>query len=73
VQDYQVTVLGNFTALILVNNTPVVTLAGHVHATSSWPRDSLPVSLDNINYGLFVSKNKITELNIAGAYLIIFV
>jgi len=39
-------VLGNFTALVTVNNTPVVTLAGRAHAASSWPCDSLPVSLD---------------------------
>ena len=38
--------LGNFTALVPVNNTPVVTLAGHAHA-ASWPHDSLSVSLDN--------------------------
>jgi len=36
----------NFTALVAVNNTPVVALAGRVHADSSWPCDSLPVSLD---------------------------
>jgi len=46
VQDDQVTVLGNFTALVPVNNTPVVVLAGHAHTASSWPRNSLPVSLD---------------------------
>jgi len=39
---------GNFTALVAVNNTPVVALAGRVHAASSWPCDSLPVSLDII-------------------------
>jgi len=39
-------VLGNFTALVAVNNTPVVALAGHAYAASSWPCDSLPVSLD---------------------------
>jgi len=32
--------------LVAVNNTPVVTLAGHAHAASSWPCDSLLVSLD---------------------------
>jgi len=46
VQDDRVTALGNFTALVPVNNTPVVMLAGHVHAASSWPRNSLSVSLD---------------------------
>jgi len=40
-------VLGNFTALVAVNNTPVVASAEHVHAASSWPCDSLPVSLDS--------------------------
>jgi len=39
-------VLGNFTALVAVNNTPVVVLPGYAHAASSWPCDSLPVSLD---------------------------
>jgi len=32
--------------LVAVNNIPVVALAGRAHAASSWPRDSLPVSLD---------------------------
>jgi len=32
--------------LVAVNNTPVVALAGRAHAASSWPCDSLPVSLD---------------------------
>jgi len=32
--------------LVPVNNTPVVALAGHMHTASSWPRDSLLVSLD---------------------------
>jgi len=45
VQDDRVTAIGNFTALVPVNNTPVVTFAGRAHA-ASWPRDSLPVSLD---------------------------
>jgi len=39
-------VLGNFTALVTVNNPPEVVLAGLAHAASSWPCDSLPVSLD---------------------------
>jgi len=39
-------VLANFTVLAPVNNTPVVALAGHVHAASFWPCDSLLVSLD---------------------------
>jgi len=50
VQDDQVTALGNFTALVPVNNTPVVALAGRTHAASSWSRDSLPVSLDLLRY-----------------------
>jgi len=40
--------LGKFTALVAVNNTLAVASAGHMHAASSWPSDSLPVSLDNI-------------------------
>jgi len=47
-QDNQVTALGNFTALVAVNNTLVVTLARHAHAASSWPCDSLLVSLDKV-------------------------
>jgi len=39
---------GNFTALGAVSNTSVVALAGFAHAASSWPCDSLPVSLDHI-------------------------
>jgi len=46
VLDDRVTALGNFTALVPVNNTLVITLAGSTHAASSWPRNSLPVSLD---------------------------
>ena len=38
--------LGNFTALVAVNNTLVVMLAGRAHAASSWPCNSLLVSLD---------------------------
>jgi len=45
VQGDRVTALGNFTALVAVN-TPVVALVGRAHAASSWPSDSLPVSLD---------------------------
>jgi len=33
--------------LVAVNNTLVAALAGRVHAASSWPCDSLPVSFDN--------------------------
>jgi len=45
-----ITVLVNFTALVPVNNTPVVCQLG---AASSWPCDSLPVSLDVLhNYAL---------------------
>jgi len=42
--------LGNFTALVAVNNIPVVMSAGCVHAASSWPCNSLPVSLDIYTY-----------------------
>ena len=41
--------LQNFTALVAVNNTPVVVLAGRAHA-ASWPCDSLPVNLDVCMY-----------------------
>jgi len=42
--------LGNFTAFIAVNNTLVVVSAGCAHAASSWPCDSLPMSLDIYTY-----------------------
>jgi len=61
VQDDRVTKLGNFTVLVPVNNTPVVVLAGHAHAASSWPRDSLPVSLDIVEVVMQVSSKLKTK------------
>jgi len=48
-------VLVNFTALVAVNNTLVVVLAGCAHAAASWPCDSLLVSLDIVFYVCLVS------------------
>jgi len=57
VQDDRVTVLGNFTVLVPVNNTPVVALAGRAYAASSWPHDSLLVSLDLMSENYRIVQN----------------
>jgi len=41
-------VLGNFTALVAVNNTLVVVSAGHAYAAASWLCNSVPVSIDSL-------------------------
>jgi len=64
-------VLGNLTALVAVNNTPVVASAGRVHAASCWPYDSLPVSLVNMNHDYLPWVCR--QNNITGVYLIIVV